>query len=139
MLAAFMVGRILLGGFFVMSAYEIFSQLGRLGHMVAARGVPFAEAAVAVAGILLVVGGLSFLLGLLPRVGVAAIVLFLVPVTLIMHAFWADRDAATRMNDIVNFSKNVALLGATLMCLAIPEPWPLSVHPRSAARVRLPA
>jgi uncharacterized membrane protein YphA (DoxX/SURF4 family) len=40
-----------------------------------------------------------------------AIVLFLLPVTLIMHAFWADHDPAKRQVDMINFTKNIALLG----------------------------
>jgi uncharacterized membrane protein YphA (DoxX/SURF4 family) len=54
-------------------------------------------------------------------------VLFLVPVSFFMHAFWSDGTAATRTADMVNFTKNMALLGSSLMFLAIPEPWPYSL------------
>lgn len=33
-----------------------------------------------------------------------------------------------KMNEQINFMKNMALLGSTLMFLAIPRPWPLSFH-----------
>jgi putative oxidoreductase len=39
-----------------------------------------------------------------------------------------------RQMDIVNFSKNIGLLGSSLMFLAIPRPWPYSVE----RRVRIP-
>jgi hypothetical protein len=32
-----------------------------------------------------------------------------------------------KMGDMVNFTKNVALLGSSLMFLAIPQPWPFSL------------
>ena len=69
---------------------------------------------------------------------VVAIVLFLVPVTLIMHAFWADNDPMQRQANIVNFSKNVGLLGSSLMFLAVPRPWPYSVERRLRLPVRAP-
>jgi putative oxidoreductase len=124
----FLAGRILLGGYFLMGAFHHFSALGTMAGFAAAHGVPMPEVSVALAGVLLAIGGLSFLLGIYPTVGVASVVLFLVPVTLTMHAFWADSDSMTRQMDIINFGKNVALLGSSLMFLAIPRPWAYSVE-----------
>src|SRR5512138_1642013 len=134
MAQAFLVGRILVGCYYLQSAYHHFTGLGQLSRAAAAHGVPAPEAAVIGAGLLLLVAGLSFLLGVFPRVGVAAIVLFLVPVTLIMHAFWADHDPMRRQADVINFSKNIGLLGSSLMFLAVPRPWPYSLE----RRLRLP-
>jgi putative oxidoreductase len=78
-------------------------------------------------GVLLALGGLSILLGVQPKWGVLFLVLFLVPVTFTMHNYWADKDPQMRQNNEINFHKNLALLGAALMLLAIPEPWPLSL------------
>ncbi|HMF44779.1 MAG TPA: DoxX family membrane protein, partial [Polyangia bacterium] len=111
-----------------------FTHSHEMAGYAAMHGVPTPTLAVLVAGVLLLIGGLSLLLGVFPRIGVAALVLFLVPVTLIMHAFWADRDPMLRMNDIVNFTKNLGLLGSILMFLAIPRPWPYSLE----RRLRLP-
>ena len=33
-----------------------------------------------------------------------------------------------RINDSVNFQKNLAMLGAAWMLLAIPQPWPMSLN-----------
>ena len=138
MAGAFLVGRILVGGYYLMSAFHHFTQYHQLARAAAAHGVPAPEVAVLGAGVLLLVAGLSFLLGIFPRLGVAAIVAFLVPVTLVMHAFWADRDPTLRMNDLINFTKNVALLGSSLMFLAVPRPWPYSLERRLRLPVRAP-
>jgi uncharacterized membrane protein YphA (DoxX/SURF4 family) len=90
------------------------------------KGVPFAETAVPATGILLGIGSLSILTGIYPVIAVAALTLFLVPVTFMMHNFWAIEDQAMKMNDMVMFTKNMALLGYTLVLLAIPQPWPFS-------------
>jgi len=135
---AFLIGRILVGCYYLQAAFHHFTNVGHLSRAAAAHGVPAPEVAIIGAGVLLLVAGLSFLLGAFPRLGVAAIVLFLVPVTLIMHAFWADIDPMQRQANIVNFSKNVGLLGSSLMFLAVPRPWPYSVERRLRLPVRAP-
>ena len=134
----FLGGRILVGGYYLLSAFHHFSDTSTLARHAGAAGVPFPTAAVLVAGVLLLVAGLTFLLGVYPDAGVGALVLFLVPVTVMMHAFWADHSPATRQMDIINFSKNVGLLGSSLMFLAIPRPWPYSLERRARLPVRAP-
>ena len=138
MARAFLVGRILVGCYYLQSAFHHFSNVSHLSRAAAAHGVPAPEVGVIVGGLLLLVAGLSFLLGLFPRIGVAALVLFLVPVTLIMHAFWADHDPVQQQNNIINFTKNIGLLGSSLMFLAVPRPWPYSVERRLRLPVRAP-
>ena len=78
-------------------------------------------------GLLLIIGGVDILLGYQPLIGVVAIVLFLVPVTFTIHNFWSVQDPKQKMAEMVNFTKNLGLIGSTLMFLAIPQPWPYSV------------
>lgn len=72
---------------------------------------------------MLLFGGFSILLGAYPTVGVILLVAFLIPVSFIMHDFWKVSDPQTKMIEMVNFTKNLALAGATLMLLAIEIPW----------------
>ena len=57
----------------------------------------------------------------------AALVGFLLPVTLQMHRFWEEADPQRRQAEMINFMKNVALMGAALALTQIDEPWPASV------------
>jgi len=123
----FLIGRVLYGGFFVVAGVNHFRHLSMMASYAAFKGVPAASLAVAASGVLIAFGGLSMLLGLQPSWGVASIALFLVPVTLTMHSFWADTDPQAKLANQVNFQKNVALLGAALMSLIVPQPWPLSL------------
>jgi len=92
------------------------------------------EAAVTVSGALLTLGGASILLGVKPKVGAAAIVGFLAGVSPVTHEFWRVEDPNQRMNDMINFGKNIALGGA-LALMAIEEPWPASVPVAEPGRV----
>jgi putative oxidoreductase len=125
----FLLGRIMYGGFFVLAGINHFQHLGMMSQFAGFKGVPAPKAAVIFSGVLILLGGLCIVLGCQPAwVGVALIALFLIPVTLTMHTFWSDTDPQMKLNNRVNFQKNLALLGAALMVLMIPEPWPLSLR-----------
>ncbi len=112
------LGRILFGGFFIMNGYNHFANLTMMAGYTQSKGVPAAKPAVAISGLLLLIGGLSTLFNFYPEIGLAALVLFLLPVTFLMHAFWKVQDPMAKMGERVNFMKNLALLGATLMFAA---------------------
>ncbi len=137
MAQAFLVGRVILGAYYLMSAYHHFADVHMLSRAAAAHGVPAPQVAVLGAGVLLAIAGVTFLLGIVPRIGVLALVLFLLPVSFMMHPFWAEKNPALRMSDMINFTKNMGLLGSALMFLAIPEPWPYSVGRRVGLRRRV--
>jgi putative oxidoreductase len=122
----FLAGRILLGGYYIMGGIQHLTRMKPTVWYARSKGVPAPDLAVPGTGAMLILGGLSLLLGLYPVVGVALIVLFLVPTTFTMHAFWAE-PVDKRQGQMINFMKNVALIGAALMLLAIPTPWPLSL------------
>ena len=124
---AFVLGRILYGGFFVLGGLNHFQHLNMMSGFVGSKGVPAPKAAVVISGLLIIVGGLSVIVGYHVWLGLACIMLFLVPVSFLMHNYWVETDMMQRINQRVNFQKNIALLGAALMMLMIPKPWPLSV------------
>jgi uncharacterized membrane protein YphA (DoxX/SURF4 family) len=129
----FVLGRAIFGGFFAYSGINHLQQAESMGQYAAAKGVPAAEQAVQVTGALLLAGGLSVMTGYKPRQGLAALVMFLVPVTLQMHRFWEEEDAQKRQAEMAHFMKNAALLGAALAMMHIPEPWPASIDAARAA------
>ncbi len=124
----FLIGRIIVGGYYLYNASNhLFLGTAGLTGYAASKGVPAPKFFVYVAGILLLIGGLSFLLGFQPIIGAVALVLFFVPVSYKMHNFWAVQDPMAKVGEMVNFTKNMGLLGSSLMFLAIPQPWPFSL------------
>ena len=132
MRALFIVGRALFGGFFVYNGVNHFQNAGALTQYAQAKGVPAAEEAVKATGALLIASGLSVMAGIRPRQGLMGIIAFLVPTTLQMHRFWEEEDAEKRQIESINFSKNVALIGAALTAMQIDEPWPAGLDALSA-------
>ncbi len=127
--ALFLLGRILFGGYFVYNGINHFAKLSMMAQYAGAKKVPAPKLAVAGTGLLLLLGGLSVLLGAWPQWGLWLIVVFLAGVTPQMHNFWTVSDAMQRMGEMTNFLKNVALLGAALALLWLAEmqPWPYSM------------
>ncbi|HBY92600.1 MAG: DoxX family protein [Ardenticatenaceae bacterium] len=123
----FLIGRIIVGAYYLLSASNHFFQLNQMSGFATSKGVPAPKLMTLVSGVLLLVGGLSIITGFQPVIGVIALVLFFLPVTFMMHQFWAVQDQMAKMGEMVNFMKNLALMGSALMFLAIPQPWPLSL------------
>ena len=104
------IGRVLLSLIFLLSLPGTLKHEA-IAHAQAA-GVPLANVAVPLAGIIAFAGGLMVALGFHARLGAALLVLFLVPVTLFMHKFWGLSDPQMQQMQMINFLKNVGLMGA---------------------------
>ncbi len=120
---AWIAGRALLGGFFLVSAFNHFLNVSVVASAAASKGVPFPTLATWGTGMLLLLGGVSILAGAFPRVGLAAILVFFIGVTFVMHDFWNVADPAMRQLQMIFFLRNIALSGAALMLMAVPVPW----------------
>lgn len=123
----FLFGRILFGGYFLLNAYNHITKSAHMVGYAQSKGVPSPKIAIIGSGILLLIGGLSIVLGVYPILGIIAVVLFLIPVTFKMHAFWNIQDPMARMSEEVAFNKNIALIGAALMLVMIATPWVYSL------------
>jgi putative oxidoreductase len=127
MKAPFLIGRLMLGGFFIYSGINHFKNREQISQYAAAKKVPMPDLAVTATGVVLVAGGTSIVLGVQPKLGAAAILGFLLGVSPTMHDFWRAEDPNQRMADMVNFMKNMALAGAALALMGVEEPWPASI------------
>ncbi len=107
------LGRILFSAIFIAAGPGHFQ--AQTIASAAAQGVPMAGIAVPLSGILAVLGGLSIALGFKVRWGAWLIVLFLVPVTAVMHRFWGLSDPQAAMLQQIMFMKNLSMLGGALV------------------------
>lgn len=123
----FLIGRIIVGGFFLMSGFNHFAKLNMMAGYAKSKGTPSPAFAVGGTGVLLLLGGASLLLGYHPTIGAALLVIFLLGASFGIHNFWTVQDEQAKMGEMTNFLKNMALLGLLLMTLLIPRPWPMSL------------
>ena len=91
------------------------------------KGAPLASISVPLGSLGLIAGALGVLAGVYPALGALAVIVFLVPITAIMHDFWT-MEGQGRQNERIHFLKNVGLIGTALAFLALSTvPWPLAV------------
>jgi putative oxidoreductase len=108
-----LLGRICYSAIFIMANLFHFSR--QAVEHAASQGVPMASLLVPVSGIIGLAGGLSILLGYKARWGAWLLVVFLVPVSVMMHRFWGLSDPQAAMIQQVMFMKNLSMLGAALL------------------------
>jgi putative oxidoreductase len=108
-----LMGRILYAAIFVMAGPGHFTA-GTISYA-AHQGVPMASIAVPLSGLIALVGGMSILVGYFARYGAWLIVVFLVPVTIMMHKFWGIPNPSVAQIQQILFMKNLSMLGAALL------------------------
>jgi uncharacterized membrane protein YphA (DoxX/SURF4 family) len=123
----FLIGRIIFGSYWLMAGINHFKNLPHMSDYAKAKGTPVPKLAVAGTAVLLLAGGLSMLLGIYPVAGIVLLIVFLLGVSVQMHSFWKVDDAQMKQIDVINFTKNMALIGALLMFLLVPRPWAMSL------------
>ncbi len=110
------LGRILLSAIFVMSGIQKLTAWQQTADQMRNEGLVAVEILLIGAVVLELGGGLLLLFGFLTRLGAIALILFLIPVTLIMHDFWQYSGAA-QQNQMAHFMKNLALIGGLFAVL----------------------
>lgn len=123
-----LAGRILFSLIFLLSSSGHFSEPS-IGFA-ASKGVPMASFLVPLSGIIELIGALSIILGYKARYGAWLIIVFLIPVTVMLHNFWTITDPMAQQMDMAAFMKNVSMIGAALM-IAYFGPGPLSLDNRN--------
>ena len=114
------VGRILYGGLMVFAGINNYLNLKVLAELTTSKGMPLPMLSVVVASTILILGGLSILLNYRIKIGVLLIWVFLVPVTIIIHNFWAVEDPMFKANEMAHFLKNLLALAGALIFLGLP-------------------
>ena len=123
---AFLVGRVIVGIFYLYNGINHFLKARDMIEYAKFKGVPLPEVGIVVSGLLLLIAGITIILGIFPEIGIASLVVFFLPVTIMMHNFWGVSQEQ-QMAEMVNFSKNIALMGSALMFLGIKKPWRFSL------------
>ena len=126
-----LLGRVLFASLFIMSGYNHLTKVDGLAQYAASGGVPAPKVSVIVTGVMILLGGISMLLGYQPAIGAVLLAVFLIPVAIIMHRFWGLSDPAMAQMQRIHFWKNIAMAGAALMiyyfATVYPEAWPYSI------------
>ncbi|MFB6167034.1 MAG: DoxX family protein [Candidatus Nanohaloarchaea archaeon] len=123
---AFLVGRVLIGGFLAFNGANHFLKRENMAGYAESKGAPAPSVTVPLTGLMLLAGGFSILLGAYTTAGIALVALFFLAVTPVMHDFWSVPDDQ-KQQEMTNFMKNMAILGAVLTLLMV-QNWPYALN-----------
>lgn len=112
-----LVGRILLAQIFIASGLNKISGWEQTAGYMASKDMPMVSLFLFVAIVLEVGGGISILLGFKAKIGAIALAIFLIPVSLIFHNFWA-LEGMNQQIQMVMFMKNLAIMGGLIILAA---------------------
>ena len=114
----FLIGRNMFGGYFVMMGLNHFGNHKMLTGYATSKKIPRPSLAVYLSGVLIFFGGVGIITNMYPFASLALIMIFLIPVSFLIHSYWKNSDPMAKMTDMTHFFKNMALIGATLMLTA---------------------
>lgn len=108
------LGRAVLGGFFLYNGVNHLTHTEPLENYAAAKHLAYPHLSVTGSGALLAAAGTSLLLGVKPKLGALGVLGFLAVTSASFHDFWNVEDPQQKQSELIQFSKNVALMGAAL-------------------------
>ena len=112
-----LIGRILLAAMFVISGWgKVTGYSGTVGY-IASQGLPVPQLLAMMAIAIELGAGLAIAFGWMTRWAALAMVIFLIVITPIFHAFW-NVPADQAMTQSINFMKNLSILGGMLLLWA---------------------
>lgn len=125
---AFLLARVLFGGVLAFMGLNHFLNFESMAGYAEFKGLPAPKLSVLASGGLLIFGGISLIVGVLPAIGAGALALFLIVSAVKMHDFW-NAEGEDAQNEMTSFLKNVYGAGAALVFLAVSNAtWPYALN-----------
>jgi putative oxidoreductase len=108
-----LVGRVLLALIFIIAGFGKLTSFSGTAAYMTSHGIPAAQVFLIPTILIELGGGISLAIGFKARWAAFAIFLFIIPTSLIFHAFWAADPAHVQMQ-MIQFQKNLAIMGGML-------------------------
>jgi len=113
-----MLGRWLLGWFFISEALHRVRDWDAMVILVQLKHVPYGQPLLALAVVAMIFGGSMLFIGFQTRFSVLILALCTIASTGLAHDFWTIRNAAERASDYQDFVLGIAIIGGLLTIAA---------------------
>ena len=114
-----LVGRLALAWFFLSEVYTRAGAWEANVSLMAMKQIPAPPLLFALAILVMILGGLSLVLGFHIRPGAMLLFGFTVISSVLMHDYWHIKDAAARAADYEIFARNIAIAGGLLLLIGM--------------------
>jgi putative oxidoreductase len=131
------IGRVMLCTIFFMAAVgNKIPHFNAVAEIMGKVGIPAPQVMLVGAIVFLIAGSLSVILGYRSRIGASLLLVFLILASYYFHAFWNLTEPQAQQEQMIQFMKNLGLMGAMVLIIANGTgPMSLSdVHSRGLSR-----
>jgi putative oxidoreductase len=122
--ALYLVGRALLGLYFVVPGITKITGWSGMVEYMGAHGVPLVPVLLALTIILQIGGGISLAIGFRTRLMAFVLAGLTLVISLFMHDFWNVEEATQQAHETQNFIKNMAIMAGLMFAAGAPLPDP---------------
>ncbi len=116
---ASLLGRLVLGWFFLVEAYGYGSDWSNTVMLLSMKDLPAAKPVLAFSLVMIVLGSLALLLGFHARAGALVLFVITVAATVLVHDYWTLSQPMVRAEDFSIFSRNLAVAGGLLLLIGM--------------------
>ena len=113
-----LIARILIAAMFIPSGINHLTKADAMTGYAQFKKVSAPKQSVQLSGLIMVLGGLSVILGVYADLGAIVLAALLVAMAVKMHDFWTA-DAASKQTEMIGFLKNISMAGGMLFIFAI--------------------
>jgi putative oxidoreductase len=118
-LIAPLIGRAMLAWFYLSAALAMMGDFEGSSQMLMMSHLPAPKLLLVFAMVVLVLGGLSLLLGFHVRAGALMLFTFTIIASVLMHDFWKITNPIDRAADYEIFARNIAIAGGLLLLVGM--------------------
>jgi putative oxidoreductase len=123
----FLVGRIVFSLVFLLYGIRHLTQTEGSAGYAAYKKVPSARTMVLLTGVAMIAGAIAVMLGIWMDLAALGLAIYVMAAALFMHRFWEEDDVQTRQVEMAQFMKNVSIVGAALILVAVSEHAPYTI------------
>ena len=113
-----LIARVLFAFMFLGSGLNHLRQADAMTGYAQFKKVPLPKLSVQLSGVVMLVGGLSVILGIWTDIGALALAILLVAMAVKMHDYW-NADAESKQQEMIGFMKNISMAGGALFIFAV--------------------
>lgn len=112
-----LLGRILLSIVFLLSGVMKITAFSQILPVMQAKGFPLPGVSLGIAAAIELIGAALLITGYQARISAWVLLVYLIIATFVFHNFWAAQGME-QQTQLINFLKNVAIMGGLLMVAA---------------------
>jgi putative oxidoreductase len=113
-----LLGRVLLAAIFLQSGIDKLLNFDKTVKLMTSKAMPMPDILLVPTIVLLLACGVMLLVGWKARWAALALILFMIPATLIFHSFWTYPEAQF-VNQFHHFFKNLAIIGTLFILMGM--------------------